>query len=800
MATTFTWLGTISASWNDPLNWNTHTLTPGAASSDVILFNGAGTTAATDDFNLNFDPDRMIISNPNVTLTFIDGTTFNIDGVNATSGLYMSAGTVSLTANVAQMGMNTGSISGGILTIGANNEADILNNGTLTLTSAGSISLTGGEFDIGFQSGDFGGSPDGNTPGSTAGLVYVSGGELLVTGGNLTALAYLQDNSNASGSVFDQTAGAVAISGNASFTDGTGTVATGGLFQAGTIAIGMNFTINGGTVQALSGGGGVVVGSGDVVTMTGGTLDGTNGGIANSGTITGKGEVLGDIGTGGTVVASGGLMEIGSAQSGAAPTYTIASGATLQFDGAVADSGTVHFADATSGDLQFKTATASGGFADSVANLGTASANSVSGDNFIEILGTTVGTVVAGASNHQFDGSENVFTVYGDVGETQVLGTFQLTASNANLNNVYVDWINTGGNSEIFLSTAICYAKGTLIETDAGEIAVESLQAGDRVVTLQDGQRVPMPVKWLGIRHMDLTAHPHPHMAAPIRIRAGAFGTDLPRRDLLVSPAHCIYVDGKLVPANLLINHMTIVQELQTESVSYYHVELDRHAVILAEGLTSESYLDTGNRAYFQNAGLAMIAHPEFHVNAGLKTWEEDACAPLAIDAETVAPIWHDLAARAESLGYSRPALATTAEADIHLEANGRRLRPVASADGRYSFMLPAGTRSLTLRSRATAPADLNPLSGDWRPLGVAVRGITLRAGDDHIVIPADHPGLTQGWHTVERTASDLWRWTAGAAQLPLPAVAAPMMLDIDIASTATYILTEATTNQRLAA
>jgi hypothetical protein len=174
--------------------------------------------------------------------------------------------------------------------------------------------------------------------------------------------------------------------------------------------------------------------------------------------------------------------------------------------------------------------------------------------------------------------------------------------------------------------------------------------------------------------------------------------------------------------------------------------------------------------------------------------------APLAIDAETVAPIWHSLTARAELLGYSRPALATTADADIFLEANGRRLRPVASANGRYSFMLPAGSKALTLRSRATAPAEINPLSGDWRPLGVAVRGITLRAGDDHIVMPADHPGLTQGWHTVEKNAEGMWRWTSGTANLPLPAIASPMMLDIEITATATYVLAAAAADQRLAA
>ena len=330
---------------------------------------------------------------------------------------------------------------------------------------------------------------------------------------------------------------------------------------------------------------------------------------------------------------------------------------------------------------------------------------------------------------------------------------------------------------------------------------MEALEAGDMVVTLQDGLPVSKPITWMGVRTIDISAHPQPHMVAPIRIRAGAFGDDLPHRDLLVSPAHAIYADGKLVPANLLINNMTIVQELGTKSVVYYHVELERHALIVAEGLTSESYLDTGNRAFFGNAGLALVLHPEFHVNAGLKQWAEDACAPLAIDAEVVAPIWRELADRAETLGYVPPSFTTTLDADIYLEANGRRLRPVAVCQGRHTFMLPAGTGDIVLRSRTSAPADFNPLSGDWRPLGVSVRGMTLRSGDDHIVVPADHPGLTQGWYAAEAGNGDLWRWTAGNATIPMPRTAGPAMLDIEIGSTATYILSRSDrAEQRLAA
>ena len=406
------------------------------------------------------------------------------------------------------------------------------------------------------------------------------------------------------------------------------------------------------------------------------------------------------------------------------------------------------------------------------------------------VSGAVSGSPPAGVSVIELLNVGNIITESATVNSGTVVITNNgstytfLTNSNATT----VDVQNFGATGIEFWM--VCYAAGTRILTPRGEVAVEALTEGDTVTVSRDGVMVAEPIKWMGQRHLDLTKHPQSHTAAPIRIRAGAFGDNLPRRDLLVSPAHAIYVDGKLVPANLLINNMTIVQELATKAVTYYHVELERHGLILAEGLTSESYLDTGNRAFFSNAGLGLTLHPEFHVNAGLKVWEEDACAPLAIDAEAVAPIWRELAERAETLGYVPPRFTTTLNADVYLEANGRRLRPVAVAQGRHTFMLPAGASGIVLRSRSSAPADLDPLTGDWRPLGVAVRSMTLRHGDDHIVIPADHPALTQGWYAAEASNGDLWRWTAGNATIPVQGTAGPAMLDIEIGSTATYILT----------
>jgi hypothetical protein len=84
----------------------------------------------------------------------------------------------------------------------------------------------------------------------------------------------------------------------------------------------------------------------------------------------------------------------------------------------------------------------------------------------------------------------------------------------------------------------------------------------------------------------------------PLRIAAHALGANMPQRDLLLSPDHAVWVDGVLLPVRHLANGTTVAGHDVAEVV-YYHLELDRHEVLLANGLQCESYLDTGNRAAF---------------------------------------------------------------------------------------------------------------------------------------------------------------------------------------------------------
>jgi hypothetical protein len=163
----------------------------------------------------------------------------------------------------------------------------------------------------------------------------------------------------------------------------------------------------------------------------------------------------------------------------------------------------------------------------------------------------------------------------------------------------------------------VCYQAGTRILTPRGEIAVEDLREGDLVTTFSGRGPIHKPITWIGQMRESLDGHPDPEMAAPVRIRAGAVAENIPHRDLLVSPDHAICLDGVLIPAKELINDATIVQELDFGEVHYFHIELEQHDILLAEGLTAESYLDTGNRDAFAAYRATPVARQEAEPRVG---------------------------------------------------------------------------------------------------------------------------------------------------------------------------------------
>ncbi len=149
-----------------------------------------------------------------------------------------------------------------------------------------------------------------------------------------------------------------------------------------------------------------------------------------------------------------------------------------------------------------------------------------------------------------------------------------------------------------------CFVSRTLITTPSGPKPIESLSAGDLVCTADHGDQ---PIRWIGACQLDQAALAAKPKLRPIRIEAGALGSGLPRRDLLVSPQHRMLVRSPiatrmfdaaevLVPAHMLTELPGIDCEDTARKVTYYHMLFDRHEVVFAEGAPSES-LFTGPQA-----------------------------------------------------------------------------------------------------------------------------------------------------------------------------------------------------------
>jgi len=334
---------------------------------------------------------------------------------------------------------------------------------------------------------------------------------------------------------------------------------------------------------------------------------------------------------------------------------------------------------------------------------------------------------------------------------------------------------------------APCFTPGTMILTPDGEKPVEALCPGQLVVTQVDGVAVPRTVKWVGHRRIDLTRHPRAEIMAPVRIERDAFSEGVPHRDLLVSEDHAIFVDGVLICAKQLVNGTTIRRERDWTAVDYYHVELDQHAILLAEGLPAESYLDTGNKGFFANSGQPMVLHPDLTDETAYPTREADSCAPFVTDEASVRPVWERLAKRAAALGRQIAPRMTTTDADLRMLAKGRVVKPIYRDEKLVIFTLPRDAKEVRLVSRAQSPNEARPWLSDTRQLGVPVTRLVLRGADEVREVPVDHPDLVNGWWAVEHNGQMMSRWTDGEAVLPLPPVRGIAMLEVHLAGAMTY-------------
>jgi len=151
--------------------------------------------------------------------------------------------------------------------------------------------------------------------------------------------------------------------------------------------------------------------------------------------------------------------------------------------------------------------------------------------------------------------------------------------------------------------TVICFTRGTWIDTPTGVRRIEDLSVGDFVTTVDHG---PQPIRWIGSRQISGTALKRLPNLRPIRIAAGTLGDSLPKQDLLVSPQHRIMLSSKivqqmfdtheiLVPAKKLLGLRGVTQDL-VPTVEYFHILLDQHEIVIANGTPTETLL-TGSVA-----------------------------------------------------------------------------------------------------------------------------------------------------------------------------------------------------------
>jgi hypothetical protein len=143
----------------------------------------------------------------------------------------------------------------------------------------------------------------------------------------------------------------------------------------------------------------------------------------------------------------------------------------------------------------------------------------------------------------------------------------------------------------------VCFAAGTMIHTENGDVAVQDLRKGDMVWTRDNGFQA---LRWAGASHLnasDLAAKPK---LLPIRIKAGALGANMPTADLVVSPQHRVLVRSAiaqrmfgamevLVPAKHLTELPGVDVDADVTSISYHHLMFDAHEVVMSNGAASES-------------------------------------------------------------------------------------------------------------------------------------------------------------------------------------------------------------------
>ncbi len=736
--------------------------------------------------------DETIRLDTGLTLTGMLTNRGAISGENGSNG---ESGGVAIYMNAGLL-INGGTISGGDGSDGSDVARRAGNGGAGVHLAGGTLTnqqtVDGGE---GGESGDGGaggagvaisggsltnsGTINGGAGGyGSYGYSYgrAGGAGIAISGGSLTNSGTINGGAGGEGEVSGAGGAGVAMSGgvltneqtinggagghaNYAASDGAGgagiAISGGSLTNSGTINGGA-----GGPSKYTDGAGGVGVamsggaltnnkmidgGAGGATKNTGGTGGAGGAGVYfNGGTLTNAGTIAGGAGgTGSHAGAAGDAVQFGAA-----------SGTLIIDPGAVFIGNVV--ADSKAADVLVL---ASAGSAGTLSGIGTQFTGFSTLDFAANSRWIVEGSAAGFASLQTIDGFSNGDTIVLDgfadnpADTTYVTGVgLELTDTSGNEVTLHIvepagattgNFTVTDPQAETTITYTACFAAGTrLLRADGRLARVEDLAVGD---ALERFDGAAAPIRWIGVRTLDLRRHPRPADVQPILIMGGALGSGLPWRDLVVSPDHAMYFQGHLIPAKALLNGFTI-RQLKRTHVTYYHVELPSHAVIFAEGAAAESYLESGNRAAFENGGAPVTLHPDFANSLRLAK----SCAPFVEDGPVVEAVRADILRRADIATTDDPAWSIRYE-------NGAAI----------------------IASRAAVPGEMFADPRDRRRLGVKVARLEI-AGK---TVKLDHPALCQGWHDVEPDG----RWTDGRAIIPPGLIPIGAQVAINLAATLRY-------------
>lgn len=709
----------------------------GSVWSNTTILNGGSLTVSNGGKASGIDLEGGTLSV--LKGGYTDGTVFGTSG-----------GTVELGSGVTMQGVASNTVkNGGVLIV--QNGATLLDG---SADPSGSIVVQNGGFVSGTQVN--GGTLDVYAGGTTSNTSFGSDGH----GGHL-----ILEN----GAEWDGNHSRAIPSG------GTVTVKSGAELDNGVIGSGVTLTVsNGGVISTTDlQGGTLVLHSGAQTAYTSFGSAGHGGHLVLTDSAQWSGDRSNPIPAGGSIsVENGAVLDHETIGSGV--TLTVSSGGRIGTSGVTISSGGTAVLDGTSTG---GAVTLAGSGAHLVVSGLTMPSNTISGfgDGTQIDLASIPADSITGVTT-----SGNILSVH------TADKTYSLTV--ANVGNFGSNLVSDGHGGTYYEA---CYCADTLILTDKGERPVQDLLPGDHVIAFTDHGEAAREIVWAGHQQAKVRSHlPLSEAGYPVRILQNALQKGVPHKDMLITPEHCLFIDGVFIPVRMLVNGRSIFFDTSITDYTYYHIETARHSVIQADGALSESFLNTGNKTQFAGrTGCVRVLHET------ARSWTNDAAAALQTDRQTVEPIYQALATRAveQTFPLHTQPFTFTDNPDLHLEtASGLRIHPQQQANGRLRFMLPAQMTDIRLVSRAASPAEtVGPFVDDRRQLGVCVGQLTLITGNTRQTITTHLEAENlPGWHAIENGAA---RWTDGNALLPLVMTDQVCFraLDIEILSTGRYLVTQ---------